>query len=235
VGKAAGIAAQPDPGLLAPFSDLSQPSVPDAAGSTVFIPYASMPMFATNLAAMRNRTLVLALAAAFGLCGRLQAGPIIGSINFDGIDTTDTGTLGNASALSTIADTSVYPQELGSYALVPSGTPVTFTPFTLLAAGVTPLWTFTSGGLTYSFDATSIVVVKKTNGFLDLEGGGIASITGFDSTPGTWSITDTAVGTEKTFVFGEATSAVLPDTGMTALLLGLGLGAIALFRKQRST
>ncbi len=185
---------------------------------------------------MRNKTLALALAAAFGLCGRLQAGPIIGSINFDGIDTTNTGMLGNASSLSTITDTSVYPQELGSYALVPSGTPVTFTPFSLSAAGVTPLWTFTWGGLTYSFDATSIVVVKQTNAFLDLEGVGIANITGFTSTPGTWTITDTAVGHETTFVFGAATATnVLPDSGMTAVLMGLGLGAIALFRKQRSS
>jgi hypothetical protein len=186
---------------------------------------------------MKNKTLVLALAAAFGLCGRLQAGPIVGSINFDGVDTTNTGKLGNASSLTTIVDTSVYPQELGSYAPVPAGTPVTFTPFSLGAIGVAPLWMFTSGGLTYSFNATSIVVEKETNGFLNLEGSGIANITGFTSTPGTWSITDTAVGSETTFAFGEATTVVpvVPDSGMTALLMGLGLGAIALYRKQRSS
>ncbi len=100
---------------------------------------------------MNSKTVVLALAAAFGLCGHLQAGQISGSINFDGVDTTNTGLLGNASSLVTITDTSVYPQELGSYASVPSGTPVTFTPFSLTAAGVTPLWTFTSGGLTLFF------------------------------------------------------------------------------------
>jgi hypothetical protein len=183
--------------------------------------------------------LIFALAAAFGLCGHLQAGPINGSINFDGIATSDTGMLGNASSL-TITDTSVYPQELGSYAPVPTGTPAAFTPFSLTAAGVTPLWTFTSGGLTYSFDATSIVVVKQTNAFLDLEGNGNANITGFTETSGMWSITDTVVGGKSVFVFGEATEAgpstgpnTVPDSGMTALLLGLGTGAIALYRKQR--
>jgi hypothetical protein len=181
---------------------------------------------------------IFALAAAFGLCGHLQAGPITGSINFDGIDTTNTGKLGNASSLATITQTSTYPQELGSYAPVPAGTPVTFTPFSLTAAGVTPLWTFTSGGLTYSFDATSIAIVDQSNGFLDLSGNGMASITGFTSTPGTWSITDTAVGNERTFAFGEETnidSPTVPDSGMTALLLGLGLGAIALYRKQNAS
>ncbi len=123
--------------------------------------------------------------------------------------------LGNATSLTSITDTSVYPQELGSYASVPSGTPVTFTPFSRAERRrrMTPLWTFTWGGLTYSFDATSIVVVKQTNAFLDLEGVGIANITGFTSTPGTWSITDTAVGGESVFVFGEATEAGGPSTG----------------------
>lgn len=188
---------------------------------------------------MTNKTVILAFAAAFGLCGHLGATQISGSINFDGVATTDTGKLGNASSFSTITDTAVYPQELGSYASVSSGTPVTFTPFSFTAAGVTPLWTFTSGGLTYSFDATSISVVKQTNNFLDIEGAGNANITGFTTTPGTWSITDTVVGGNSVFTFGEATVVggastgpnTVPDTAMTTLLLGLGLGAIALYRK----
>ncbi len=193
-----------------------------------------MPLSGIRLFATRNKTLFLAVAAAFGLCGRLQADPIVGSINFDSIDTTNAGKLGYASSFSTIVDTSVYPQELGSYSMVPAGTPVSSRPFFLGAVGVAPLWMFTSGGLTYSFNATSIVVDKETNGFLDLEGNGIASITGFTSTPGTWSITYTAVGSETTFVVGEAIN-VVPDSGMTALLMGLGLGAIALYRKQPTT
>jgi len=189
---------------------------------------------------MTNKTVILAFATAFGLSVQLQATQISGSINFDGVSTTDTGKLGNATAFSTITDTSVYPQELGSYSSVSSGTPVTFTPFSFSAAGVTPLWTFNSGGLTYSFDATSIVVVKKTNNFLDVEGEGNANITGFTTTPGLWSITDTVVGGVSVFTFGEATVVggastgpnTVPDSGTTTLLLGLGLGAIALYRKQ---
>ena len=188
---------------------------------------------------MTNKTLILALATAFGLCGSLQAGEISGSINFDGVATTDTGMLGNASSL-TITGTSVYPQELGSYASVLPGTPAAFSPFSLTAAGVTPLWTFNSGGLTYSFDATSIHVVKQTNNFLDVEGDGNANITGFTTTPGTWSITDTIVGGLSVFTFGEATVVggastgpkTVPDSGTTTLLLGLGLGALALYRKK---
>src|SRR5579859_3429100 len=160
---------------------------------------------------MTNKTVILAFATAFGLSVQLQATQISGSINFDGVSTTDTGKLGNATAFSTITDTSVYPQELGSYSSVSSGTPVTFTPFSFSAAGVTPLWTFNSGGLTYSFDATSVVVDMQSKNFLNLSGKGWASITGFDSSPGTWSITDTAQGNIDTFTFGA--SSAVPDRG----------------------
>ncbi len=47
--------------------------------------------------------------------------------------------------------------------------------------------------------------------------------TGFDPTPGTWSITDT--GGKATVTFGSA--ATVPDGGATALLVGLGLAGLA--------
>ena len=47
--------------------------------------------------------------------------------------------------------------------------------------------------------------------------------TGFATTAGTWSITDT--GRQATVTFGSA--ATVPDSGATALLIGLGLAGVA--------
>lgn len=55
---------------------------------------------------------------------------------------------------------------------------------------------------------------------------GYATLNGGDVTPGTWSITDTWVGSITTFTFGASTTVTAPSTpdgGMTAVLLGLGL------------
>lgn len=180
-------------------------------------------------------TLASALFLAFSLSGNLaHATPIDGTINFDGEATTNSGNLATATSFTSIIGTMVVPQETGSYAAIPAVTPVTFTPFSFSAAGVTPLWTLTLAGITYSFNATSIVVDAQNANFLNISGTGIASITGDTSTAGTWSITDTSVGGSPTFTFGA--DSVVPDSGVTALLIllglaGVGLGVLAQRRK----
>jgi hypothetical protein len=180
-------------------------------------------------------TLAGALILAFSLSGNLaHATPIDGTINFDGEATTNSGNLATATSFTSIIGTMVVPQETGSYAAIPAVTPVTFTPFTFSAAGVTPLWTLTLAGITYSFNATSIVVDAQNANFLNISGTGIASITGYTNTAGTWSITDTSVGGSPTFTFGA--DSVVPDSGITALLIllglaGVGLGVLAQRRK----
>lgn len=180
------------------------------------------------------------LCAAFvlsvALLGNLaKATPLItGIIQFDGSATTDTGNLATATAYASITDTFVFPLSTGDYASVPLFTPVTFTPFSFSAIAVTPLWTFTVGAVTYSFDATSITVNTQNGKFLNLSGNGAASITGFQTTEGTWTITDTAVNGDV-FTFGASSEAlgipihVVPvdDSGGTGLLIGLGLAGVA--------
>ena len=83
---------------------------------------------------------------------------------------------------------------------------VTFNGFTFnpAVASITPLWTFTYDGLTYSYDATS--VVADFNASLDewdIGGSGMAMITGFTSTPGTWTVNLSQ--TDASFAF-DATS-----------------------------
>lgn len=152
-----------------------------------------------------------------------KAAAVNGSINFDGEATTNTGSLATATAFSSITGTFVDPgTQTGTFASVPDYTTVSFTPFSFSAGGVTPLWTFTIGNVTYSFDATSIVVETQNSTFLNIEGSGVAYVTGDTAAVGHWSITDTGNG--PNFTFGEGTS--VPDSGATAALLALGVVAL---------
>jgi hypothetical protein len=166
--------------------------------------------------------LLLALGANLA-----RATPINGSINFDGTATVDTGNLATATAFTSIANAFVDPgTQTGSYSAVPNFTAATFNAFSFSASSVTPLWTFTVGGITYSFSATSIsVMTPRTSSFLNLSGTGIASITGFTDTAGTFTVTDTGNG--PTFTFGQGTIvAGVPDSGTTAMLIALGFAAV---------
>ena len=170
--------------------------------------------------------LILALALNVNVA---KAAAISGSINFDGVATTNTGNLSAATAFTSIYGTAVVAGETGDYAGIPTVTPVTFTPFSFTAAGVTPLWTLTYLGITYSFNATSIVVNAQNANFLNLSGTGIANITGKTSTSGLWSITDTSVGGGPIFTFGgDSIANGVPDSGTTALLIVLGFAGIGM-------
>jgi hypothetical protein len=68
-----------------------------------------------------------------------------------------------------------------------------------------------------------VSIGSQNKNFLNLEGQGVAYETGYDPTPGSWSITDTGRSATVTFGF----SATVPDAGATALLVGLGLVGIA--------
>jgi hypothetical protein len=168
-----------------------------------------------------------ALVISASFFATAKATPITGDINFDGIAVTNTGSLGTATSFRSISDVTVVPVEDGNYTGT-TGAAVTFTPFSFSAAGVTPLWTFTVGAVTYSFDATSITIVTQKVGFLNLQGNGWAYETGFTPTYGTWTITDT--GLKSTVTFGSTASfppPSVPDSGATALLIGLGLAGVA--------
>ena len=56
------------------------------------------------------------------------------------------------------------------------------------AASVKPLWACTNKGIIYSFDATSVVKIHQDTGYLNLQGTGVAHVTGYQDTPGTWAL-----------------------------------------------
>jgi hypothetical protein len=182
---------------------------------------------------MKNKVLkYLTLAAlVVGLTLSTQATLITGGISFDGGYTVDTGVLGTANAFSTFSTVTVSPGPVGSY-VGTAGQSVTMSPFSFASfSPVTPLWTFTTGGNTYSFDLTVLSIDKHTSSTLELSGTGTLHITGFDDTASDWVFTANSLG--GTFSFSSSNGAV-PDGGATMLLLGATLSSLALIRRKHA-
>jgi len=178
------------------------------------------------------------VAALVGFSASVQAVPVNGTISFIGGSTVNTGNLGTATAITGYSSLSVLGgAETGSYGALNGGGnfggTLTFSPFSFTGGVLNPasvlLWTVTSGGITYSFTATSVAINSQSSIFLNLTGSGVASITGYGSSSGTWSITDTTQG-GPIFTFGASTT--VPDGGTTVMLLGAALAGLCLFRKK---
>ena len=187
---------------------------------------------------MRNN-LLTSVASVFALglastvlCERAVATPISGEISFSGSYTVNNPNLVTASEFDSFSGVTVSANPTGDYSGT-GGTDVTFTPFSWDAfVPVTPAWTFIVGPNTYSFDYSSLTIDYNSSTVLVLSGTGLASITGFDDTPGIWSITANTFGT--TFSF-SSTSATVPDGGVTLAMLGAGIVGLAyLSRRNRA-
>ena len=168
-----------------------------------------------------------------------RANPITGSIGF-GASGVTVNSVNLATATSFKVANPITEVETGTYAAIPIFTPVTFNGFVFNppAPSVIPLWTFDVGPVghqtVYSFDATS--VTSSFNASLDqwdIGGVGMAMVTGYSDTPGTWNVNLSQSGASFVFDSSEATTAV-QDGGSTMALLGcafIGLGAFG--RKSR--
>ncbi len=200
----------------------------------------------------------LTAAAVTQLQGSQGTGPtsIAGSISFVGHATTDGTDIASATEFTAI--TAKVENDSGAYALVPSllgPTPgmtslsskglvnvMTAYAFNPSQGTVTPLWKFTTGGVTYAFDATSLsAVFDSTADAWDISGSGDALISGggtsYTATPGTWSATVSSSSTA--FNFGSAEdpplpAGAVPDGGVTFAFLGGVLIGISGLCKKRS-
>jgi hypothetical protein len=195
----------------------------------------------------RTRTFRLpTLLCAAAFCAVVLAGAsaranlITGSIGF-GAD----GVTVNSSSLATATSFEVASPftttESGAYSSVPLDTSVKFNGFVFNppAGSVTPLWTFDIGSTVYSFDATS--VSSSYNSALkqwDIGGNGLAMITGYGATEGTWNVNLSQSG--ESFVFdassastAPASASVLDKSATMTLLGGSFLGLVAVGRKAR--
>jgi hypothetical protein len=118
---------------------------------------------------------------------------------------------------------------------------VSFTGFTFTgpgaAATVIPLWTFDVGQTVFGFDATSVtaqwVNTVGSSGEWIISGTGMASISGYTDTPGTWTVNLSDSG--NLAVAFDATadaSPTVPDGGTTVTLLGGAFLGLGLFRRK---
>lgn len=184
---------------------------------------------------MKNKILGLILGGVALITVSVQAVPINGAISFDGGYALVGGANFLSASAANILTASVTPgQATGTYASLNGGYafsgPDTFGPIQVNPTPVTviPLWQFTTGGITYSFDATSVSLLVKTANIYAIEGYGVANVTGFDATPGYWNVTLNRAGASFSF----SSSAAVPDGGMTLILLGTALTAMGLIRRK---
>jgi hypothetical protein len=186
---------------------------------------------------MKNPITALLAGALLMIATSAMAIPINGNISFFGA----LGLIGpNAPVVAANATgvhfTSgfVYGGKTGDYSSVSDFTPVIFSDFAfspnLIPSKVVGLWSVTSGLKSYSFDLLSVTASNVPSNTLALNGSGILHITGFDDTPGFWSLTaqDGVIG-DLTF---SAASTTVPEPG-TMVLLGFGMLGLAIYGKRR--
>ncbi len=168
--------------------------------------------------------------------------PISGSISFSGTSTIDGPSFVTATRFTLFQDVVVgSPSALSGDYFGTSGAAVTLMPFIwnppTASTPLNPLWTFTSGGNTYSFDLDVLHQDFASNNSLFLSGLGTAQITGpgLDKldTAGRWAFSAQSLDL-ATFTFSATTTAPVsgvPDGGTTVAMLGgtlLGLGLLRL-------
>jgi len=186
------------------------------------------------------KTILALLAGGLLFCQQTQAAPITGAVEFFGSATAS----GPSGPPCTIHFLNPW-HELagtGSYAVVPSNTPATFSDFTFTGDGTAvmldfphmPEWTFTLGNTIYSFDLLALTSGHVTSGAMAISGTGIAHITGFDATPATFALQ--GAGTNFNFTLSSSTTATIPE-GSTTVLLALGLVVVGIvtFRQKLGT
>ncbi len=133
---------------------------------------------------------------------------INGAISFTG-NVSLNGSTATATAINSFSNILVVADTNGIYAPLVNSRAATWTPFTFAPPGipVSPLWTCSSNGISYSFDASSMTVVFSSSNFLDIQGSGIAHVTGYADTPGFWTIAVQSIGASVNFTASTTVSA----------------------------
>lgn len=174
-------------------------------------------------------------AMALGVATTLQAAQIVGDISLAGNFTVTGGNINTATSFATFNNTMVTAAD-GNFAGITLFTPnsITMNTFTfnpLTPPAITPLWIAVSGvTLGAAFDLTAITSMSQPGDrTLTLHGTGMLHLTGFSDTQGTWVFSGNQSGSTLSF---STSNGVIPDGGVTAILLGGALSALGLIRRK---
>ncbi len=175
--------------------------------------------------------LALSIALLAGISSRhAQADPIDGAIQFFGAADASGSSVGPPVTIHFINPWHSL-AGIADYSAIPFGTPTMFTDFTFIGDGTAvtllspvTLWSFTFGGLNYSFDLLSLSNGHTADGSMSFTGEGIAHITGRADTEGSFSLQ--GAGNHLEFELSSSTTSTVPE-GTTTALLFLGTTVMA--------
>ena len=182
---------------------------------------------------MKNKNITkTCVAIAIGLVTSVGAiaAPLNGDINFEGAGTFNNTGYADATQI-TFGAVSTKSGGTNDYSGVAAGTSVTFKTFTFGAPNnvgsnsIDNLWSFTSGGATFTFDLIRITANSVAGSVRVIEGWGTAQSTGagIDDQSAFFTLSSSGSGTNITF----SSATEVPDSGTTTALLGLSLLGLA--------
>jgi hypothetical protein len=195
-----------------------------------------------NLSPPKIASLILAVSG-FALSAEAVPIAISGNLSFAGTTTIDSSSFVTATKFLSFQNVVVgAPSSLSGDYVGTSGAAVTVTPFTwsppTTSTPLDPLWSFISGGDTYSFDLSVLHLDYASPTGLLLSGIGTALITGPGledlATTGTWDFSSQTLGlTSFTFSSTTLVPSSVSDSGSTLIMLGASLLGFGLINRKQ--